>query len=194
MACKQGIRQEIDAGKKYWEQQRKYDPFRELWKSLVHRVYQGGEVLTGAEETVYRLTCIYGETMVDGVEAYFERRFREYDRDMVLLTGCGFGDIASDFSEARNLLFGTATLSETIVRAVTHRLLDEKDEDRVTLAALGAIYDRLISRLPDVLAYRDRYARERQLYEEAEPHAPPNGGPAKQLGNSNATGGPPSVS
>jgi hypothetical protein len=164
-----------------------------FWKNLVQRIYTGGEALTGAEDTVHRLTCIYGETMVDGVESYFERRFREYARDMELLAECGFGDIASDFSEAKNLLFGMAPLSETVVMPVIDRLLDEKDEDRATLVALGAIYDRLISRLPLVLACRDRYAHERQLYEEAELGTPPNGGPAAQPENSGATRKPPSV-
>lgn len=143
--------------------------FDSYWKILVHRVYRGGEVLTGPEETVYRLTCIYGETMVDGIESYFERRFSEYEKDMVLLADSGFGDIAADFSEAKNLMFGMAPLSESVVMPVIDRLLDEKHEDRAILDALGAVYDRLIARLPRVLVYRDTYARERQLYEEAEP-------------------------
>jgi len=168
--------------------------FDAYWKNLVNRVYRGGEALTSAEETIYRLTCIYGETMVDGVEAYFERRFQEYDEDMRRLTDCGFGDIASDFSEAKCLLFGTGPLSERAVRPIIDRLLDDKAEDRATLAALGAIYDRLISRLPEVLTYRDRYACERQLYEQAERSASPKGGPTRELGGSVVGGGPPSVS
>ena len=42
--------------------------FDSYWKDLTHRVHQEKAVLTGPEELVYRLTCIYGETMVDGVE------------------------------------------------------------------------------------------------------------------------------
>jgi hypothetical protein len=163
MACKQGIRQAIDDSKRFYQEQGKPNPFDELWKSLVHRVYRRGEDLTGAEDTVYRLTCIYGETMVDGIEAYFERRFPEYERDMRLLTDCGFGEVAGDFSKARNLLFGPGPLSAGVVLPVVARLLDEKKEDRATLAALGAIYDRLISSLPGLLAYRDSYAQEKLL-------------------------------
>ncbi|MGZ4974760.1 MAG: hypothetical protein ACXWDN_18540 [Limisphaerales bacterium] len=151
--------------------------FDAYWKNLIHRVHKRGEALAGAEETVYRLTCIYGETMVDGVEAYFERRFQEYDLDMARLRNCGFEQIASDYSEAKHLLFGAAPLSEAVVVPIIDRLLDGKEDDRATLAALGTIYDRLIARLPLVLAYRDRYARESQLYEEAEPGAAPNAAP-----------------
>ncbi len=56
--------------------------FDSYWKDLIHRVYRQKAALHGPEDVLYRLTCIYGETMVDGVEAYFERRYDEFERGM----------------------------------------------------------------------------------------------------------------
>ncbi len=70
MACKQGIRQNIEAAKRYYEQQRQYDPFRELWKSLVHRVYHtdaGYQGLNEAERLYYSVGILDGEVYNGGM-------------------------------------------------------------------------------------------------------------------------------
>jgi hypothetical protein len=129
--------------------------FDKYWKDLVNRVYRRKDVLRGPEELVYRLTCIYGETMVDGIEAYFERRFDEYDRDIAVLMQNGFTDIAADFGEARQILFGDSPLNEATITPVLDRLLDEDEAFESERRQIGAIYDRLIERLPELLGRRD---------------------------------------
>ena len=68
--------------------------YDEYWHGLVDRVYREQAELHGDEERFYRLSCIYGETMVDGIEAYFERRFGEFPADMDALRSAGFGELA----------------------------------------------------------------------------------------------------
>jgi hypothetical protein len=125
------------------------------WKLLVVRVHHKKERLCGPEELVYRLTCIYGETMVDGIEAYFERRFDEYDRDIEVLTEFGFSDIAADFGQARSIMFGDAPLNKATIAPVIDRLLDEDESTENERRQIGVIYDRLIERLPELLERRD---------------------------------------
>jgi hypothetical protein len=129
--------------------------FDTYWKLLVDRVHRQKEVLCGPDELVYRLTCIYGETMVDGIEAYFERRFDEYDRDIEVLTDHGFSDIAADFDQARIIMFGDAPLNEATIAPVIDRLLDEDDSTENERRQIGVIYDCLIERLPELLERRD---------------------------------------
>ena len=128
--------------------------FDEYWHSLVERVYSGQAVLHGDEERFYRLSCIYGETMVDGIEAYFERRFDECEADMKALRREGFRELASEFELARMLLFGTAPLNRESVEAVTSRLLDETGESEPVLAEISRIYDRVIPQLERLADYR----------------------------------------
>lgn len=86
MPCKQGIRQEIEAGKKYWEQQRKYDPFRELWKSLVHRVYHtdsGYQGLSATERLYYSVGVLDGEVYNGGMHQFFSNTSGGIFQDVV---------------------------------------------------------------------------------------------------------------
>lgn len=129
--------------------------FDTYWKHLIDRVYQQREVLSGAEELVYRLTCIYGETIVDGIEAYFERRCDEYERDIAAMNENGFADIATDFAEARSVLFGNAPLTEETINPVLDRLLRDDTDLKAERKQINAIYDRLIDRLPELLDRRD---------------------------------------
>jgi len=74
MACKQGIRQDIERAKNFYEVQKKYDPYRELWKSLVHRVYKTDEGFGGltSDEKVYFSVCVLdGEVYNGGIEQFF---------------------------------------------------------------------------------------------------------------------------
>lgn len=139
--------------------------FDTYWKSLVGRVYQQKELLTGPEERLYRLTCIYGETMVDGVEAYFDRRHAEFPADMDALIEHGFADIAADFRQAREVMFGDIELTDVSVLPIICRLLDEDEADQPILEEINRIYDRLITRLPDVIDVRDKIGVENGLFE-----------------------------
>jgi hypothetical protein len=74
MACKQGIRQNIEASKKYYEEQRRYNPVRELWVSLVKRVHQtenGFEGLSADEKIYYAVGCLEGEVYNGGMHQFF---------------------------------------------------------------------------------------------------------------------------
>jgi hypothetical protein len=129
--------------------------FDTYWTNLVNRVYGQKEQLSGPEEVVFRLTCIYGETMVDGIESYFERRCADFQRDMEVLRENGFSDIAADFNAARQALFGNLPLTESAIAPVLSRLLDGDEPSQHISEQISAIYDRLIDQLPRVLDVRD---------------------------------------
>src|SRR3954453_10426282 len=88
--------------------------FEQYWHSLVDRAERKRETLAGAEATFFRLSCIYGECMVDGIQAYFDRRYADYDADMEALQAHGFNDLVQGFHESRTILFGEKTLSAEI--------------------------------------------------------------------------------
>jgi hypothetical protein len=151
--------------------------FDTYWRNLVDRVYRQKDVLRGPEELVYRLTSIYGETMVDGIEAYFERRFDEYGRDIAVLMENGFTDIAADFGEARQVMFGESPLNEATITPVLDRLLDEDEALECIRRQIEAIYDRLIERLPELLGRRDEIGKANGLFTvDAERGATPDHG------------------
>jgi hypothetical protein len=139
--------------------------FDSYWHDLIDRVYKEQAVLRGAEELVYRLTSIYGETMVDGIEAYFERRYEEYERDINALKENGLLDVAADFDEARQVMFGNLPLTESSITPVLDRLLEENESVESTLEKIGEIYDRLIEKLPRVLDRRDEIGVENGLFQ-----------------------------
>jgi hypothetical protein len=86
MACKQGIRQNIEDSKRYYQEQRKYDPFRELWKSLVHRIYHtdsGYHGLNDAERLYYAVRVLEGEVYNGGFDQFFSNSSGELFQDAV---------------------------------------------------------------------------------------------------------------
>jgi hypothetical protein len=144
--------------------------FDTYWTQLVDRVYRRREVLFGKEELFYRWSCIYGETMIDGIESYFERRFDQFEADMEALRTAGFADVASEFEGARKLIFGDAPLDDTGVRATVGKLLDESDDVQPILAEIDNIYRRLIPRLEILAEYKYEYGLRERLYSQsAEP-------------------------
>jgi len=75
MACKNGIRENIEGAKVYYQQMREYDPNRELWKSLVQRVYhtdEGFAGLTTNEKIYYAVCCLNGEVYNGGMIQFFD--------------------------------------------------------------------------------------------------------------------------
>ena len=86
MACKQGIRQNIEASKRNHEEQRRYDPFRELWKSLVHRVHEtaaGYQGLSAAERLYYSVGILDDEVYNGGVSQFFSNSSGAMFQDVV---------------------------------------------------------------------------------------------------------------
>jgi hypothetical protein len=170
MPCKKGTRQDIEAARdvarRCDEEQRRFAPFDAYWTQLVQRVYERHEVLSGKEELFYRWSCIYGETMVDGIEDYFERRFDQFDADMAALRVAGFPDVATEFERARRLIFGDHPLDATFVEATIGKLADESEEVQPTLAQIDVIYRRLIPRLESLAEYKYKFGLRENLYSE----------------------------
>ena len=86
MACKQGIRKSIEASKRHYAEQRKYDPFRELWKSLVHRVHEtdaGYEGLCAAERLYFSVGMLDGEVYNGGMHQFFSNASGSMFHDIV---------------------------------------------------------------------------------------------------------------
>ena len=141
--------------------------FNEYWLSLVNRVYREQAELKGDEERFYRLCCIYGETAVDGIESYFERRFDEFVADMDALHREGFGKLASEFELARKLLFGSTPLDSESVEATIMRLSDEEEESAPVLAELSKMYDQIIPQLEQLADYKYSFGLVVGLFREA---------------------------
>jgi hypothetical protein len=141
--------------------------FDEYWHDLVNRVFHKQAKLQGGEERFYRLSCIYGETMVDGIESYFERRFAEFVADMDALRTAGFAELASEYERARELLFGSAPLDRETVETITLRLLHETEESSPVLREIGNIYGRVIPLLEQLAAYKYAYGLTVGFYRDA---------------------------
>ncbi|HIK15691.1 MAG TPA: hypothetical protein IGS53_10465 [Leptolyngbyaceae cyanobacterium M33_DOE_097] len=128
--------------------------YDEYWHSLVLRVCDEQEKLYGDEDRFYRLSCIYGETIVDGIEAYFERRFDEIEKDMAALRNSGFNELASEFDLARELLFGSAPLNRKNLEVVIQKLMDATEDVEAIQIEIGKIYDRVIPQLDRLADYK----------------------------------------
>jgi hypothetical protein len=105
--------------------------------------------------------------MVDGIEAYFERRFGEFAADMNALRTAGFGKLASEYESARKLLFGATPLDWGTVEATVTRLLDETEESEPVLAELSKIYERVIPQLERLAGYKYSFGIAAGLYRDA---------------------------
>ena len=146
--------------------------FETYWKQLVDRVYDRHEVLSGKEELFYRWSCIYGETMVDGIEAYFDRRFDQFDADMDSLRAAGFSDVTSKYQQARKLMFGDKPLKRDLVEDTVEKLLtDESNDVQRTLTKLDKIYRQLIPRLEELADHKYEFGLRERLYSESLPAA-----------------------
>jgi hypothetical protein len=79
-ACKQGIRKSIDASRAYYERLKKYDPFRELWKSLVKRSSNdpGLSRFSVAEQRYFAVSLLEGEVYNGGFDQFFWNSSGDY--------------------------------------------------------------------------------------------------------------------
>jgi len=74
MPCKTGIRDSLEASKRRHEEQKKYDPWRALWHSLVDRVYKtdaGFSGLSADEKIYYAVSILDGEVHNGGFHQFF---------------------------------------------------------------------------------------------------------------------------
>ncbi len=80
MACKQGIRKSMDASRAYYENLKIYDPFRELWRSLVKRSSIDTQLEHfSSDERVYFCACLLeGEVYNGGFDQFFSNSSGNY--------------------------------------------------------------------------------------------------------------------
>lgn len=74
MACKQGIRKNIERAKVFYEEQKKPDPERDYWTALVNRIYHteaGYAGLAPAERTYYLGCVLNGEVYNGGLHQFY---------------------------------------------------------------------------------------------------------------------------
>lgn len=109
MACKQGIRKNIEAAKVYYQEQRKPDAFRDHWSSLVQRVHRapdGFYRLSSHEQTYFAVGLLSGEVVNGGIHQFFFNSSGEYYAEALR----GLGELGALRShelllEARRILF-----------------------------------------------------------------------------------------
>ena len=203
MACKQGIRQNIEASRRYYEEQRRYDPFRELWKSLVHRVYEtaaGYSGLSPDERLYFSVGVLDGEVYNGGMHQFFSNTSGGMFQDVVDgLLELRAHQALKLLMRAKDILFDHRDPPQG--RQARWQAMRQYPEDDSTPGWSGELeeFDKAYCDDPDGLSDRLRaFAEKRGLVapfrKNAEPCAAPNGGPAMRLGNSGVTKGPPSVS
>lgn len=80
MACKQGIRKSLDASRAYYESLKIYDPFRELWKSLVERSSLDRSLanLSVQEQKYFAVALLEGEVYNGGFDQFFSNSSGDY--------------------------------------------------------------------------------------------------------------------
>jgi len=84
MACKKGIRKNIEASKVYHKQQRQPDPFRDHWVALVDRVHDAPDGLyrlSRHERTYFLVNVLQGEVYNGGIGQFFDNSSGDFYRE-----------------------------------------------------------------------------------------------------------------
>jgi len=109
MACKQGIRASMEASRASYQRQKEYDPYRELWISLVSRSSQDQHLTDWSEEEkrYFAAALLEGEMHNGGFDQFFSNSSGRYYSVAIE----GLGDIGAYSSlkiteEAAAILFG----------------------------------------------------------------------------------------
>ena len=113
MACKNGIRENLERSKEHYKRERELDktcPFRAFWRDLVSRVYndeQGFDTLNESEKTYYSVNCLSGEVFNGGFIQYFDNSAGEHYKYAELgLIQLEATDSLRLLREARKIVFG----------------------------------------------------------------------------------------
>jgi hypothetical protein len=131
MACKQGIRKSMDASRAYYESLKAYDPFRELWKSLVERISNDGSLakLSNGEQKYLAVSLLEGEVYNGGFDQYFSNSSGDYYHLAVAgLEELGASNSLTIVKEAGDTVFGRigppvdGAARSRIMQSQTHRL------------------------------------------------------------------------
>ena len=116
MPCKQGIRADIEASKEFYKEQRElekqYDPFRELWLSLVDRAYKdekGFDNLSEDEKIYFYLGILDGEAFNGGLHQFFTNTSGDrYEETLQYLELMDAMHTHALLKKAKTILFGDA--------------------------------------------------------------------------------------
>ena len=124
--------------------------FDEYWEKILKKIDSTKEELSRNDLIFYQLTCIRGETMVDGPVAYFQRRFDEFENDMNLLKEIGFQDLAEKYLEIKKIIFGEKLLNTEALDEFDEKFYSD-DEEKADFPAIeqlekeiSPIYDEII--------------------------------------------------
>lgn len=127
MACKQGIRESMNASRAYYESLKKYDPFRELWKSLVERSSNDRSLgqLSSEEQRYFAVSLLEGEVYNGGFDQFFSNSAGDYYR----LAVAGLEDLEALSAlaivrEAADTVFGRS--GPPVDRTERWRIMDSK--------------------------------------------------------------------
>lgn len=171
MACKQGIRKSMDASRAYYESLKEYDPFRELWKSLVGRSSNDPSLaqLSSDEQRYFAVNLLEGEVYNGG----FDQFFWNSSGDHYHLAVAGLEELGASCSlaiakEAAETIFGSA--GPPLNRTERWRVMDSKLRQlsevltRYRQASRLERLDKQFCEDPDSLGDRlTKYAEERGL-------------------------------
>jgi len=112
MACKQGIRENIEKSKEYYKKQKEYDPFRELWAHLVKKVHateSGFEGLSKEEKVYFSVGILDGEVYNGGMHQFFSNSSGElYSEAVDALSLLGATNALWLLRRAAKILFDSA--------------------------------------------------------------------------------------
>lgn len=108
MACKQGIRESIEHSKEFYRKQKEYDPYRELWISLVKKEEENGFNSFTEEEKIYVSINVFDEEVYNGgIEQFFSNSSGElYSEVMKGLTLLNAKHSLLLLKQATKILFG----------------------------------------------------------------------------------------
>jgi len=114
MPCKQGIRESIDESKETYKKQKEYDPYQELWNSLVDRAYKddnGFDNLNENEKIYFYLRILDSEVYNGGMHQYFSNSSGElYEETIKYLKLLNALNSLELLKKAKKILFGNASV------------------------------------------------------------------------------------
>jgi hypothetical protein len=119
MPCRGGYRQQIEAGRRRIEEEKKRrdGPAARFWRSLVHRVHETTEGfggLTPAEQIYFAVCLLEGEVYNGGFNQYFYNSSADYyARAIDGLTELGAVQSLQLLRDAKGILFGSNPVPPT---------------------------------------------------------------------------------
>ncbi|AVK24358.1 hypothetical protein CSB95_6223 [Pseudomonas aeruginosa] len=175
MPCKGGYRQNIEDGKRFHAERRRYlaSPQALYWSALVNRVYDGREGFAGlspAERSYYAVSVLSGEVHNGGFDQYFGNSSGDqYQAARAGLRELEAEDALALLERAAALLFGDGPVPVSQAERQLRMPTWADEPDRDCEAALDALDTRFYA-LADALGERLlAHARHHALFALDEP-------------------------